>query len=127
MLIDLASAKNLELVTNVVSKRSSHSLFGYVIDHRGCSPRLTRSIRLLNHTHTPMGGRLLRATILAPMTCTTLLTVGGLRSIHSEPAAQDAIEARLDVVEGMLPLRGVIRACSASLQSLFKMRIASPL
>jgi DNA mismatch repair protein MSH4 len=29
MMIDVASARNLELVTNVMSKRSSHSLFGY--------------------------------------------------------------------------------------------------
>jgi DNA mismatch repair protein MSH4 len=39
MMIDLATAKNLELVTNVVSKRSSHSLFGSVVDYdqRFCS------------------------------------------------------------------------------------------
>ncbi|PAV21710.1 hypothetical protein PNOK_0166700 [Pyrrhoderma noxium] len=51
MLIDNDSAKNLELVGNMLHKKSAHSLFG-----------------LLNHTWTAMGARLLRVNLLAPIT-----------------------------------------------------------
>ncbi|KAF9482407.1 hypothetical protein BDN70DRAFT_853443 [Pholiota conissans] len=51
MMIDPDSARNLELVGNMTSKKSSHSLFG-----------------ILNHTYTPMASRLLRVNILSPIT-----------------------------------------------------------
>ncbi|KAL4244476.1 DNA mismatch repair MutS family protein [Abortiporus biennis] len=51
MMIDPETARNLELVANMTSKRSSHSLFGVV-----------------NHTYTAMAARLLRVNILAPIT-----------------------------------------------------------
>ncbi|KAL5518469.1 MSH4 [Sanghuangporus vaninii] len=51
MLIDNDTAKNLELVGNMINKKSTHSLFG-----------------VLNHTWTAMGSRLLRVNLLAPIT-----------------------------------------------------------
>ncbi|KAH8111431.1 muts domain V-domain-containing protein [Phellopilus nigrolimitatus] len=51
MLIDNDSARNLELVGNMLKKKSAHSLFG-----------------TLNHTWTAMGARLLRVNLLAPIT-----------------------------------------------------------
>ncbi|KAG9310368.1 muts domain V-domain-containing protein [Chiua virens] len=51
MMIDPETAKNLELVKNVMRKKSSHTLFG-----------------VLNHTYTAMASRLLRTNILAPLT-----------------------------------------------------------
>ncbi|THH23175.1 hypothetical protein EUX98_g8002 [Antrodiella citrinella] len=51
MLIDPETARNLELVGNMTSRRSSHSLFG-----------------ILNHTYTAMAARLLRVNLLAPIT-----------------------------------------------------------
>ncbi|KAF8170384.1 muts domain V-domain-containing protein [Pholiota molesta] len=51
MMIDPDSARNLELVGNMTSKKSSHSLFG-----------------ILNYTYTPMASRLLRVNILSPIT-----------------------------------------------------------
>ncbi|KJA21853.1 hypothetical protein HYPSUDRAFT_87688 [Hypholoma sublateritium FD-334 SS-4] len=51
MMIDPDTARNLELVGNMTSKKSSHSLFG-----------------ILNHTYTPMASRLLRVNILSPIT-----------------------------------------------------------
>ncbi|KAI6043781.1 muts domain V-domain-containing protein [Pisolithus marmoratus] len=67
LMIDPETARNLELVSNIVHKKSTHSLFG-----------------VLNHTYTAMAARLLRANILAPMT------------------GEDAINARLDVVEELV-------------------------
>ncbi|KAH9923367.1 muts domain V-domain-containing protein [Fomitopsis serialis] len=51
MMIDPETSRNLELVGNMSSKKSTHSLFG-----------------LMNHTYTAMGARLLRVNILAPNT-----------------------------------------------------------
>ncbi|KAF9261928.1 hypothetical protein L218DRAFT_980745 [Marasmius fiardii PR-910] len=51
MMIDPESAKNLELIQNLVYKKSVHSLFG-----------------ALNHAYTPMGLRLLRVNVLSPLT-----------------------------------------------------------
>ncbi|KAG0148849.1 hypothetical protein CROQUDRAFT_75045 [Cronartium quercuum f. sp. fusiforme G11] len=51
MLIDKNTAVDLELITNLVSRKSKDSLFG-----------------LLDHTLTPMASRLLRRNILAPLT-----------------------------------------------------------
>ncbi|KAI0324451.1 hypothetical protein GY45DRAFT_1375540 [Cubamyces sp. BRFM 1775] len=67
LLVDSDTARNLELVGNLSARKSAHSLFG-----------------LLNHTFTPMGARLLRTNILAPIT------------------AKAALEARLDVVEELI-------------------------
>ncbi|KIM51244.1 hypothetical protein SCLCIDRAFT_143691 [Scleroderma citrinum Foug A] len=51
LMIDMETARNLELVGNAVHRKSGHSLFG-----------------VLNHTYTSMATRLLRANILAPLT-----------------------------------------------------------
>ncbi|TFY64076.1 hypothetical protein EVJ58_g2870 [Rhodofomes roseus] len=51
MMIDPETSRNLELVGNMSSKKSTHSLFG-----------------LMNHTYTAMGARLLRVNLLAPIT-----------------------------------------------------------
>ncbi|KAI5997385.1 muts domain V-domain-containing protein [Pisolithus albus] len=67
LMIDLETARNLELVSNIVHKKSAHTLFG-----------------VLNHTYTAMASRLLRTNLLAPMT------------------DEDAINARLDVVEELI-------------------------
>ncbi|QRV98859.1 DNA mismatch repair protein MutS [Ceratobasidium sp. AG-Ba] len=67
MMIDCETARNLELAQNNAERRSKHSLFG-----------------LLNHTFTPMGCRLLRVNILAPIT------------------SQEAICHRLDVVQELV-------------------------
>ncbi|KAJ3299721.1 MutS protein msh4 [Borealophlyctis nickersoniae] len=50
MMIDTVTARNLELVTNIMNPKSTHSLFG-----------------VLNYTYTPMGARLLRMNILQPL------------------------------------------------------------
>ena len=49
MTIDPETARNLELVGNMASRKSKHSLFG-----------------MLDHTFTAMAARLLRVTILSP-------------------------------------------------------------
>ncbi|KIL62206.1 hypothetical protein M378DRAFT_187403 [Amanita muscaria Koide BX008] len=67
IMIDPESSKNLELVENISHQKSNHSLFG-----------------ALNYTFTPMGARLLRANLLAPLT------------------SQRAIDGRLDVVEELV-------------------------
>ncbi|EIW86225.1 hypothetical protein CONPUDRAFT_45677 [Coniophora puteana RWD-64-598 SS2] len=67
MMIDPETARNLELVNNITYKKSSHSLFG-----------------VMNHTYTPMAARLLRATILAPIT------------------VEASLESRLDAVEELV-------------------------
>ena len=51
MAIDLSTITSLELIQNIQNSKSKDSLFG-----------------LLNETLTPMGARLLRATILQPST-----------------------------------------------------------
>lgn len=51
MLIDRNTVSDLELINNAILSKSKQSLFG-----------------LLNHTHTPMGNRLLRGNLLAPLT-----------------------------------------------------------
>ncbi|KAI0641090.1 muts domain V-domain-containing protein [Trametes meyenii] len=56
MLVDLDTARNLELVGNMSTRKSAHSLFG-----------------LLNHTFTPMGSRLLRVNLLDPITVKSAL------------------------------------------------------
>jgi len=76
MLIDYLSVRNLELVQNLQSAKSSQSLFG-----------------VLDHCHTPMGKRLLRANILQPSAGKGLLflLIQDLRTI----------QARLDGVQEM--------------------------
>ncbi|KAI0245681.1 muts domain V-domain-containing protein [Lactifluus subvellereus] len=55
MMIDPETARNLEIVDNMGNAKSPHSLFG-----------------VLNHCSTAMGRRLLRATLLAPVTGTSI-------------------------------------------------------
>ena len=69
MMIDPDTARNLELVGNMTSKKSSHSLFGLV--HLYCSENRQQTqkiVSILNHTYTPMASRLLRVNILSPIT-----------------------------------------------------------
>ncbi|KAF3315518.1 MutS protein msh4 [Orbilia oligospora] len=56
MVIDFSTVQNLELVQNLRNPKSGDCLFG-----------------LLNNTVTPMGGRLLRTSILQPLTDTSIL------------------------------------------------------
>ncbi|KAI9452181.1 muts domain V-domain-containing protein [Lactarius psammicola] len=67
MMIDPETVRNLEIVGNMGNAKSPHSLFG-----------------VLNHCSTPMARRLLRASLLAPVTVRT------------------ALEARLDAVEELV-------------------------
>ncbi|GJE94158.1 MutS family DNA mismatch repair protein [Phanerochaete sordida] len=86
MMIDPETARNLELVSNMTSKRSSHSLFG-----------------ILNHTYTAMAARLLRVTLLAPIT------------------VQSAIDARLDVVEELVQTEECFHEIKDALKMLNKL------
>ncbi|KAF3107181.1 MutS protein msh4 [Orbilia oligospora] len=56
MVIDFSTVQNLELIQNLRNPKSGDCLFG-----------------LLNNTVTPMGGRLLRSSILQPLTDTSIL------------------------------------------------------
>ncbi|KAI7883907.1 hypothetical protein K492DRAFT_205104 [Lichtheimia hyalospora FSU 10163] len=56
VMIDVATARNLELVSNIMQRNSNDTLFG-----------------VLNHTVTPMGSRLLRTNILQPSTDEALI------------------------------------------------------
>ena len=56
MVIDSSTVQNLELIQNLRNPKSSDCLFG-----------------LLNNTVTPMGARLLRSSILQPLTETSIL------------------------------------------------------
>ncbi|KAF3282769.1 MutS protein msh4 [Orbilia oligospora] len=56
MVIDFSTVQNLELIQNLRNPKSGDCLFG-----------------LLNNTVTPMGGRLLRTSILQPLTDTSIL------------------------------------------------------
>ncbi|CAL1697007.1 unnamed protein product [Somion occarium] len=84
MMIDPETARNLELVGSMASKKSSHSL-------------------VLNHTYTAMAGRLLRVNLLAPIT------------------SQNAIDARLDVVEELVQSEDRFIEIKDALKTLIKM------
>ncbi|CDO71736.1 hypothetical protein BN946_scf184920.g20 [Trametes cinnabarina] len=84
MLVDSDSARNLELVGNMSMRRSAHSLFG-----------------LLNHAFTPMGARLLRVNILAPITGLALNRLGRPHLL-TLALVKPALEARLDAVEELV-------------------------
>jgi DNA mismatch repair protein MSH4 len=72
VMIDPETVRNLEIVDNMGNARSPHSLFGYEI----VSPVVQDSFSsffffpssVLNHCSTAMARRLLRATLLAPVT-----------------------------------------------------------
>ncbi|KAF8315442.1 hypothetical protein DL93DRAFT_2166804 [Clavulina sp. PMI_390] len=85
MLIDHDTAKNLELCSNNTGRKNKHSLF-----------------ELLNHVLTPMGGRLLRITILAPTT------------------VQRSIELRLDAVEEIVQAEDLYGSVKSSLKTMDK-------
>jgi len=70
LMIDMETARNLELVGNAVHRKSGHSLFGWVVpsDVMRDDGLLMQPDRVLNHTYTSMATRLLRANILAPLT-----------------------------------------------------------
>ena len=71
MMIDPETARNLELVGNMSSKRSLHSLFGFVkVETPAYMHLLTLFLRVLNYTYTAMAARLLRVTLLSPVTGT---------------------------------------------------------
>ncbi|GAA5887865.1 hypothetical protein JCM5296_001791 [Sporobolomyces johnsonii] len=85
-LIDADSAKNLELVGNLLNKNSKQHLLG-----------------MLNKCMTPMGTRLLRSNILAPLTEPTI------------------IDTRLDVVEELVNSEERFRALRKALEPLKKL------
>lgn len=70
LMIDMETARNLELVGNAVHRKSGHSLFGWVVSSDSVRDvwLLMQLVRVLNHTYTSMATRLLRANILAPLT-----------------------------------------------------------
>ncbi|KZV60597.1 hypothetical protein PENSPDRAFT_759914 [Peniophora sp. CONT] len=86
MMIDPDTARNLELVGNMTYKKSPHSLFG-----------------VMNHTYTAMAGRLLRASLIAPIT------------------VQSALDARLDVVEELVQSEDRYASVKNALRHLDKM------
>ena len=86
-MIDTETARNLE-ITESILKRKTNSLFGFVLAVPPLS-RLTPGIRLLNSTFTPQGARLLRTTLLSPIT------------------AQLAIDARLSAVADLVNSEGM--------------------
>ena len=76
MLIDYLSVRNLELVQNLQNPKSPQSLYG-----------------VLDHCHTPMGKRLLRANILQPSAGSSIESYVDLDL--------NTLEARLDAVQEM--------------------------
>jgi len=99
MMIDPDTARNLELVGNMMHKKSSHSLFGYAtLQNVHATINTTNSV--LNHTYTPMASRLLRVNILSPITGNFSLFLMDL-SYGIFIQVQSSIDARLDVVEGV--------------------------
>lgn len=77
MLIDYLSVRNLELVQNLQSPKSPQCLYG-----------------ILDHCHTPMGKRLLRASILQPSAGSSFENI-----INTD---LNTLEARLDAVQEMI-------------------------
>jgi DNA mismatch repair protein MSH4 len=77
MLIDYLSVRNLELVQNLQNPKSPQSLYG-----------------VLDHCHTPMGKRLLRANILQPSAGSSIEKCVDLDL--------NTLEARLDAVQEMI-------------------------
>ncbi len=72
MMIDPETVRNLEIVDNMGNARSPHSLFGYeflspIEEYRF---PIFFLLSVLNHCSTAMARRLLRATLLAPVTGT---------------------------------------------------------
>jgi DNA mismatch repair protein MSH4 len=68
MMIDPETARNLEIVDNIGNSRSPHSLFGYELLF--LAEEYSPLLSVLNHCSTAMARRLLRATLLAPITGT---------------------------------------------------------
>jgi DNA mismatch repair protein MSH4 len=71
MMIDPETARNLEIVENMGNAKSPHSLFGYKF--LSLAEKYSFPLSVLNHCSTAMGKRLLRATLLAPITGTSRL------------------------------------------------------
>ena len=86
MLIDYLSVRNLELVQNLQSAKSSQSLFG-----------------ILDHCHAPMGKRLLRANILQPS--------AGHNSLFILIEDLRTIQDRLDAVQEMTETEDLYHGC----------------
>jgi DNA mismatch repair protein MSH4 len=69
MMINTQTTRNLELVSNARYKKSSHSLFGCVSATSRCHYEVPdERPRTINRTFTAMAARLLRMSILAPVT-----------------------------------------------------------
>lgn len=66
MMIDPETARNLEIVDNMANTRLPHSLFGY--ESLSVYEKYSRLLSVLNHCSTAMARRLLRSTLLAPVT-----------------------------------------------------------
>ncbi|KAJ1301008.1 hypothetical protein OPQ81_003431 [Rhizoctonia solani] len=85
MMIDCETTRNLELLQSNVSKKSKISLFG-----------------LLNRTLTPMGHRLLRINILAPITGKLHPIIVSILNSPRGISDQLAIDRRLEVVQELV-------------------------
>jgi len=70
MMIDPETVRNLEIVDNMGNARSPHSLFGYEFLSLAEKHSFSSSLSVLNHCSTAMARRLLRGTLLAPVTGT---------------------------------------------------------
>ena len=87
MLIDYLSVRNLELVQNLQNPKSPQCLYG-----------------ILDHCHTPMGKRLLRASILQPSAGSSMVNI-----INSD---LNTLEARLDAVQEMIQTEDMYQGAS---------------
>lgn len=67
MMIDPETVRNLEIVGNMGNAKSAHSLFGYGL-LQCLSDKCSCFLSVLNHCATAMARRLLRASLLAPVT-----------------------------------------------------------
>jgi len=71
VMIDPETVRNLEIVDNMGNPRSPHSLFGYEILFLAGEVLISLFLlSVLNHCSTAMARRLLRGTLLAPVTGT---------------------------------------------------------
>ena len=101
MLIDTETARNLELIEGV-SKQKAHSLYGSVWSSIPSQSKSHTTTSLLNSTFTPQGSRLLRTTILCPMT------------------SLNAIDARLSAVSELVQSEETFDAVRGALKGLQK-------
>lgn len=92
MTIDLATIMSLELIQNLQNSKSKESLFG-----------------LLNETLTPMGARLLRASILQPSTERVKLTAR-YNAVEDLTTKEDMFVSVRQVLKGFIDADKVLTA-----------------